>query len=143
MGRNANDSSSRSAITRNGRFVAFVSFATNLAPAAANAPPIFVRDRLSDTTQRIGSTAPFTVSYPDNLSISDDGRYIVFEANGPEPLPEINVFLYDRQLRKTERISIAASGDPFEPTGASSSPSISPDGRYVGLRLGWQQPRPC
>ena len=92
-----------------------------------------VRDRLNHTTVRIGSTAPFTVSYPDRLSISDDGRYIVFEADGPEPLPEINVFLYDRQLRNAERISIAASGDPFEPTSASSSPSMSPDGRYVAF----------
>jgi len=135
-GAEANDFCWRSAITPDGRFVVFTSWATNLAPANARGLGIFVRDRLNGTTLRFGSSYPFVLEdsqYSARISISDDARFVAFEATGPAPLMERNVFVHDRQSHTTERISIAASGNPYASTSNSGSPSMTPNGRYVAF----------
>src|SRR5437660_1771357 len=53
-GNQADGESSSPAISADGRFVAFVSFATNLVPSDSNGRgDVFVRDRLTQTTERV------------------------------------------------------------------------------------------
>ena len=50
-------SSARTGVSPDGRFVAFVSFADNLVPGDTNlSSDVFVRDRLSGTTERVSVT---------------------------------------------------------------------------------------
>ncbi|WP_313919961.1 hypothetical protein [Tahibacter sp.] len=65
---------------------------------------------------------------------SDDGRYVVFDSLAENLVTgDINgvpdVFLRDRVLGTTQRLSVTTAGDPS--TCASREPSITPDGRYV------------
>ena len=71
-------------ISSDGRFVAFQSGATNLVSDDTNGlSDVFVRDGLAGTTERV------TVDSDDgqanagssNASVSDDGRYVLFESN--------------------------------------------------------------
>jgi Tol biopolymer transport system component len=130
----ADEHSFRGAITPDGRFVVFSSFATNLAPPDPLGLDLYVRDRQNRTTERLGTSAPFTLdstAYTSRIAISDNGRYVAFEAYGPAPLTESNVFVYDRQARRIERINLSPDGNPYVAMGWSSSPSLSANGRLV------------
>jgi uncharacterized repeat protein (TIGR01451 family) len=128
-------------ISANGRYVAFVSLATNLVPGDTNGhPDVFVRDVQAGTTTRVsvsssGGQANYGGSHP---SISADGRYIAFASSAQDLVPpEMNlynsdVFLRDTALGTTERVSVRADGSQI--VGSDSfDPSISADGRRVAF----------
>jgi Tol biopolymer transport system component len=135
-GTEADSFSAFQAISADGRFVAFESFADNLVAGDTNgAWDDFVRDMLTGTTERIsvdsaGSQADHS-SF--EVSISPDGRYVAFSSyadnlvagdmNGTE-----DVFVRDRLNGTTERVSLDSSGNE-----ASFTPSISADGRFVAF----------
>lgn len=80
----------------------------------------------SDGTQANG--------YSGSSSLSDDGRYVVFESNATNLVSgDINAntdtFIYDRLNKAVELISVASNGT--KANGASGSGSISGNGRYV------------
>ncbi|MGL5832616.1 MAG: putative Ig domain-containing protein, partial [Waterburya sp.] len=132
------DSFDSAVISEDGRYIAFSSRASNLVPDDTNdALDIFVYDRELNTTQRIsvgenGTQGNNHSYYP---SISEDGRYVTFssyasnlvpgDTNGFPDAPD--VFVYDRELNTTERVSVGDSGN--EEYGWS--PSISEDGSYI------------
>ncbi|MFN5855906.1 MAG: DUF4347 domain-containing protein, partial [Pseudanabaenaceae cyanobacterium] len=69
-----------------------------------------------------------------NPSISSDGRYVAFSSNATNlvtgdtnAVPDI--FVHDRQTNTTQLVSVATNGT--QANNASSTPSISSDGRYV------------
>ncbi len=69
-------------------------------------------------------------------SISSDGRFIVFESVASNLVKDdsngvSDVFLFDRALRETRRISLAPGGT--EANGASYRPVISGDGKWVAF----------
>lgn len=71
------------AISADGRYVAFQSFGTNLAPVDAFAEwDVFVRDRLLRTTElasfSITGEPMGIVPTTDSVAISGDGRYVAF-----------------------------------------------------------------
>lgn len=110
------------AISADGRFVAF-----------ALLPYIFVRDLTTGVLESIsvvpGEALPEHSIHP---SISADGRYVAFASEAPEFTPTSSVrqiYVHDRVLRTTRRVSVAPDGTP----GSSESdyPSISADGRFV------------
>jgi len=123
-----------------GRFVAYYGPSSNLVGGDTNgADDVFVRDRLLGTTERVsvstggaqgssGSRAP---------SISADGRFVAFEsfaANlvASDTNANRDVFVRDRQLGTTERVSVDTGG--AQGNGESSAPSISADGRFVAFQ---------
>jgi Tol biopolymer transport system component len=134
-----NDNSYFASISADGRFVAFVSHATNLVPGDTNgAADIFVRDRQGGTTERVSldSSGVEGNGPSDFPSISADGRYVVFlsrstnlVAGGTSGLSL--VFVHDRQTGATACSSVDAGGAPAN--GDSSTCSISADGRFVGF----------
>jgi Tol biopolymer transport system component len=138
-GVHGNDASFYPAISSDGRFLAFRSYASNLVSGDTNGvPDIFVHDRISGTTTRVSvDSAGGQSNASSNVpSISSDGRYVAFEssatnlvagdANGVE-----DVFVHDLQTGATIRVSVDSGGS--EGDGASGYNSISGDGRYVAF----------
>lgn len=125
------------AASSDGRYIVFTSSANTLVTGDNNiSDDIFVRDRLSSSTQRISIASSGTESnamsrYP---AISHDGRFIVFESLASNLVigdsnGVMDIFVHDRQTRTTERVSIASDGS--EANQWSYRPDISGDGRYV------------
>lgn len=117
-------------ITPDGRFVLFLSHATNLVPgvAVADTPQYYVYDRVShamDVASQLtdGSLMPSPNGYSGQApSISADGRYVVFAMNG-------QIFLRDR----TDRTTIQLDSLPeLQPRASSVAPNaISRDGSVI------------
>jgi Tol biopolymer transport system component len=112
-------------ISADGRFVGFMAGDGN----------IYVRDRQSGQTELASVTASGTsvkVLYP-TWSISADGRFVAFMAGvflAHFASPEI--YVRDRQMGKTELVSVAVDGSPAH----GASPAISADGRFVAFVSG-------
>jgi Tol biopolymer transport system component len=127
-------------ISANGRYVAFVSAATNLVAGDTNGFwDVFVRDRVSGTTERVsvasnGAQGNETSYTPP--SISGDGRFVAFLSNATNLVAgdtngSHDVFLHDRLTGITERASVALDGT--QANSHSNIPSISSDGRFVAF----------
>lgn len=125
------------AISTDGRFVAFMSFADNLVVADTNnQPDIFVRDRIQGTTERVNvSSNGIQANQESNaVDISEDGRYVTFasSANNLIPIDTNNtrdIFVHDRNEGITTLISLDSFG--WQSNSSSEDPEISSDGRYV------------
>lgn len=124
-------------ISKDGRYVAFESDATNLIAGDTNAVrDIFVRDLQAAVTTRVsvdslGGQANGRSTF---ATISADGRYVAFESEATNLVAgDLNgvrdVFVRDRQTGTTQRVSVSALG--LEGNGPSTWPAISADGRYV------------
>ena len=126
-------------ISADGRYIAFESDASNLVPGDTNgARDVFVRDRVTGATERVsvGAGGVQGNSYSYAASISADGRYVAFASAATNIAPGTmhglqDVFLRDRLLGTTERISVATSG--AEGNDTSFAPAVSADGRYVAF----------
>ena len=118
----ANNQSYAPAISGDGRYVTFVSKASNLIPNDSNFSGLFIHDRLTGITERV-LTAP---AAKGDYSITPDARYIAYTglSNGKYA---INV--YDRQRGVNEQISVPLRGRSLD--GDSTNPVISADGRFV------------
>jgi Tol biopolymer transport system component len=138
-GREGNGWSFDSTISATGRFVAFASYATNLAPNDDEPrPDIFVRDRRLGRTELAsvnsnGDSGNRTSYLP---SISRGGRFVAFYSNAPNLVGgDLNsaedVFIHDRRTGDTFRVSVSSSGE--EGDGPSLVPSISADGRFLAF----------
>jgi archaellum component FlaF (FlaF/FlaG flagellin family) len=136
-GTQANHVSYYPSISADGRYVAFYSYASNLAAGDTNGMiDVFVHDRQSSETTRIslasdGAQANNFSYWP---SISADGRYVAFQSSASNLVAgDTNemqdIFVHDRQNGETIRISIASNGD--QAYSDSWGASISSDGRYV------------
>lgn len=133
------------AISADGRYVAFLSFASNLVPGDTNdQPDAFVHDVVTGTTERVSGVTPdgAEASYPlsqdpddPTPSISADGRYVAFQSMALDLVPgdtngTIDIFVHDRDTA-TSRVSVASDGT--EGNGMSWGPTISADGRHVAF----------
>jgi len=136
----ANGSSTASAMNADGRYIAFVSAATNLVVGGTNGRPnVFVRDRVTGTTELVSVASDVTCLSASlaGVSVSADGRFVMFGAltdihSASCALPVGHyVFVRDRSTRTTELISVAPDGTAAN--GDSLAGSMSPDGRYVAF----------
>ena len=136
----ANAYSQSPRISSDGRHVAFASGASNLVAGDSNGfADLFVRDTQDATTTLVStSTAGDPAnSGTFNSTISADGRFIAFDSTASNLVGDdgngstSDIFLRDTQSDTTTRISRGV--DSAEPNGASHSPSISPDGRYIAF----------
>ncbi|MBI3930042.1 MAG: hypothetical protein HY319_31170 [Armatimonadetes bacterium] len=141
-------------ISANGRFVAFLSDATNLVPGDTNGGfDVFVRDLVNGTTSRVsvatggGQSAGGGLWNPPEApanyllccSISGDGRYVSFDSTASDlvagdtnrvpPRSGIDSFVHDRLTQQTIRVSLGPTGN--EANHDAGVPCISDDGRYV------------
>jgi subtilisin family serine protease/Tol biopolymer transport system component len=142
-GTGANNYSIVPTLSADGRYVAFRSVASNLVPGDTNGTSdVFVRDLRTGHTERVSVASdgaqsqgggPFLL-YP---MMSDDARYVVWDDDAYNLVPgdtneTYDVFVHDRRLRTTERVSVASDGAPGDD--ASLDPDISGDGRFVAFR---------
>lgn len=110
-GAEANGGSHGASMSRDGRFVSFVSSATNLVPGGGSTTPLYVRDVPSQTTTR----APGQSS-PTGGQLSGDGRFAATYDGFS------NLVIGDR-----------FAGTSAEPSGADDADlaAISDNGRYI------------
>jgi Tol biopolymer transport system component len=126
-------------MTPDGRYVVFSSLATNLAPNDTNGvQDVFLRDRLLGRTERISVASDGTQAdgASSHAAVSADGRFIAFDSLATNLVPgDTNlvrdVFLRDRLLGTTVRVSVSTSGQ--QASGDSYKPSISDDGRRIAF----------
>jgi hypothetical protein len=107
-GTQGNDGSGGASISANGRYVAFVSGASNLVPGDTNGvDDVFVHDRLTGQTTRVSVASDGTQGNGDSWwpSISADGRYVAFESRASNLVPRDtngawDVFVVVRRRRR-------------------------------------------
>jgi Tol biopolymer transport system component len=118
-------------ISADGRFVTFVSEASNLVPGGVDGyPNAFVRDRANGTTGTTECVNCGSGLTGESASISADGRFVAFAAQRIEGWNGVQVYVRDRLTHKLERISVNNAG-VFANLGGARGSSISADGRYV------------
>ena len=145
--------SSDAVMTPDGRYVAFVSGATNLVAGDTNRiPDVFVRDLVTSFTVRASAgatsnTALSTATFMATPRITPDGRYVAFVSNARGLAPGIpanpvgNVYLRDLLADTTEwastNASVIASYLLRLNNAPSSGPALSDDGTVVAFKVGW------
>ena len=138
-GAEANSYSYNSAISADGRYVAFESFASNLVPGDTNGTwDVFVRDTVANTTQRVSVATGGTQGNGDsfNSAISPDGKFVTFFSAASNLVTgDTNavrdVFVRDMVAGTTKIVSVATDGT--QGNSDSNYSSISADGRYVAF----------
>jgi len=144
-GQQANADSMDPSISADGRFVAFISEATNLVAADTNGyPDVLLRDRLTGITERIsvssageqanGKSYYYSWGGP---SVTADGMLVAFTSAASNLVPgdtnaQLDVFVRDRSSGATERVSVTSAG--AQGNDWSDQPAISADGRFVAFR---------
>jgi archaellum component FlaF (FlaF/FlaG flagellin family) len=136
-GNQANQFSRASAISADGRYIAYHSLASNLVPDDTNNEiDVFVWDRVTGITSRVSvSTNEYQANrYSELPAISADGRYITYHSLATNLVPRdtnsaYDVFVRDQSTGTTRRVSVSTTGD--QGNRDSFEPAISADGRYV------------
>lgn len=125
------------AISDNGRFVAFISYAPVVTGDTNGAADVFVRDRWNGTVERvnISSSGAQADDGSEFVQLSGDGRFVVFTSYATNLVPDdtngqLDIFVHDRQTGVTERVNVSSSGQQTTRY-QSFQPGISPDGRFV------------
>jgi len=125
------------ALSADGRFVAFSSLATDLVAGDTNGvADIFVRDRLTGTTERVSVAADGTQANQESRrpALSADGRHVAFYslatnlvAGGTNGVADL--FVRDRVTGAIERVNVASTQPPvagFPPIMTPGAPLAPP-----------------
>jgi hypothetical protein len=124
------------AVSDDGRYAAFSSYASNLVPDDTNGvSDVFVHDAATGETTRVsvtsaGAEADGASLYP---AISGDGRFVTFSSraaalSGNGSTLE-RVYVHDRATGTTSPVAVKPDGALS--SGSSTYSDITPDGRYV------------
>jgi hypothetical protein len=132
----ANATCSEAVISRDGRWVAFTSDATNLVASDTNLQPdIFLRDLVLGVTTIVSVSTAGAQSddWSFGASISGDGRYVVFSSFATNlTASAVNfacAYVRDTLLGTTEIVSRTPTG--AIPNGDSYATSITGDARFI------------
>jgi Tol biopolymer transport system component len=135
-GAQANSDAFESAISADGRFVAFDSAATNMVPGGTNGKQqVFLHDRATGTTV-VASVGPRGEGNDHSFRpvISANGNFVGFQSaatnlvSGDRNRVE-DVFVYNRLTGTTRRVSLTTGGK--QGNKLSRYPALSADGRFV------------
>jgi Tol biopolymer transport system component len=135
-----NDLSGAPVISSEGRYLAFVSLASNLVPDDTNgSADVFIRDLSRGSTHRVSvsSSGAQANGASDSAAISTTGRYVAFVSTSSNLSPGQHigasaVFVRDLRAGTTELVSVSRDGEQVD-SSLSLHPSISADGRYVAF----------
>jgi Tol biopolymer transport system component len=126
-------------LSADGRYLVFHTvFATDVgAPAVTD---VVFRDRERDTSTRVvGDPSDGSMRWSGEPAITDDGQTVVFRSTATNLVPEPDengnrddVYEFTVATRAIRRISVDSRGVQ-SPNGASFSPAISGDGRWVAF----------
>ncbi|MFN2587348.1 MAG: TolB family protein [Actinomycetota bacterium] len=135
-----NDDSFGCSISGDGNFAGFASRATNLIGSDRNgATDVFLFNRRNTTPEfaSIRSTGAQANRSSEGPSLSHTGRYVAFTSSAGNLAIKgdhngvADVFVYDRNEGKTNRISIRSN--LAEANGTSYDPAIAANGRFVAF----------
>jgi len=126
-------------ISADGRYVAFMSDASNLVPGDTNGrSDVFVRDRATGTTRRVSvsSSERQANTGAGGASISANGRYVAFGSRASNVVPgdtnqRADVFVRDRSTGTTRRVSMTSNQSQADDD--SYTPVLSADGQRVAF----------
>ncbi len=131
-----NLSSHSAAISGDGRYVAFNSYATNFVLGSSWTNSFF-RDLQTNSTSALvlDSAGQPANGYGYRPSISNDGRYVAFESDSTGIIPgdtngQEDMFWHDRQTGEIRRVQ-AFMGQ--QPNGMSSHAALSADGQILAF----------
>ena len=152
-GGNASDNSTYATISRNGRYVAFNSYAQNLVadPDPYLNQDTFIRDLVTDTTELVsvkhgGGFAATGYIFDYVPQVSDDGRFVTYVTAAKDMLPpgvqtdvDSDMIVRDRCVADgvpvpdctAHNILVSPNGDGASPANQGIE-AISGDGRWVG-----------
>lgn len=136
-----NNFSSEPALNRDGRYVAYESWATNLVPGDTNGrQDVFVRDMVAGTTSRVsvgnGRKQGNGLSFEPSVNAS--GGLVAFTSTATNLVPvgtptaDAQVFVRDRTTATTALVSMSTAG--VAGNGVSRRASMSANGRYVAFQ---------
>jgi Tol biopolymer transport system component len=150
------DSGYPMALSQDGRYIAFLSLATNLvrnqSAATSGVPNGFFQDVVTGRTELVSvSSSGRQATTPPGASsattgpagvisslcvISADGRFVAFNSSAPDLVSNdtngvTDVFIHDTVTGATVRDSVSSTGG--QGNGPSFSPAISADGRVVAF----------
>lgn len=127
---------SKSFVSADGRYVAFVGWSTAITTVSSVYGHVVRHDRTtnSNVLVSISSTGAAAALGATTPSMSSDGRFVCFGSGSADLIADDtngagDVFLRDIALGTTERISVGAGGAQL-PNGGGSC-DVSDDGRYV------------
>ncbi|MDH5259066.1 MAG: hypothetical protein OEX07_13715, partial [Gammaproteobacteria bacterium] len=133
----SNSHSSLPSISADGRYISYMSLASNLASNDTdNTMDIFVYDRETGNVEKATTTA--TTSGPSySPKISSNGRFVAFYSSAFNLVSDDNngrddFFVYDRYLKTTELLSISATGAQTSKN-VDSVVAISGDGKITAF----------
>lgn len=125
-------------ISGDGRFVAFATHATTLATGGdPGGPNLYIRDRARGTTElAFTTTGGAADGFSHAPALSATGRHLAFRSFAENLVPGdtnelVDVFVHDRVLDTTARVSVASDGGQMTGDSTFGVPDISADGRYV------------
>ena len=148
-GRPGNQACLAQSISADGRYVTFISAATNLVSVSVNAQELFFRDMQSGQTTLAsvatnGTAANSSVnSIYGPSAISADGRFVVFTSSATNLVPQstnddaFHLYLRDTELQQTSLLDTDATGNPLGGGSQENAvwPSISADGRFIAFEV--------
>lgn len=136
----ANEFSTMPSLSSDGRFVCFISSASNLVPAAdTSLTRVYVKDMKSGALDLVSVASDGTPAnaYSGYPAMSADGRIIAFVSMATnltsDPTSGAQVYVHDRVAKNTTMASIALSGAPNGQAFSNLLPAVSADGRYVAF----------
>ncbi len=138
-GAEGNGFSGSPSISADGRYVAFLSFGSNLVIGDTNeVGDTFVFDRDTGDTSRVSVSSDGSEGNNRSHSsvISAGGRYVAFTSSASNLVAgdtngQDDVFVHDRLTGTTTRVSVSSDGQQGNRT--SRTQSISANGRFVGF----------
>jgi hypothetical protein len=147
-GSQANGLSAYPNFSPDGRYLAFYSSATNLVAGDENGyQDIFLADLESGEIELVSVSSEEEQgnynSFSPVIALSDEARFIAFQSGASNFVPAdtnglqraldgYDIFVRDRELGRTERISVASSGAELP---KSTGVSITGDGRFVSFSV--------
>ena len=138
----ANDYPTGLSISADGRYVAFISEATNLVSNDTNNTfDVFKHDAQTGITTRVNVSSVGQQANAESLlytDISENGRYIIFNSYATNLVSgdtnsNLDIFRHDSQTGETIRVNLNSGGQQAS-SSSNGIPTVSADGRYVVFR---------
>lgn len=139
---NANEGSNGATISGDGRWIAFESGASNLAPGDTHWHDIFVTDRTTGQTRLVSAAVEGSTrdgSSSRGARISSDGQWITYGSSASNLISgdtnrQPDTFVTSMASGETTRVSVGLGG--AQPNSQSAPGAISGDGRWIAYGSG-------
>jgi len=141
----ANAGGTEPGISRDGRFIGFVSVSDNLVPDANFTADVFVHDRQTGVTERISQAPNGADANSQSLfapRLNADGRFVYFTSfasnllEGDSDNSDVDAYLFDRQTDTTTAITSNRGSSGSFVINHGIAAGISGDGRYLTFTTG-------